>query len=704
MNTLGPHSSPSPAGPHRNPALAAGLALFLAVGLAGCGGGGDSTAPATNQPPLGEDSRPQTLAVSQPGELLSDMRQRLRERATLAPQAPGALWNPGSAAALPVAVSQGDGASVSFASPSGTWLQEPGVDEADLLKTDGNLLFMLRPALPLRVGAGNSLYGPLQVDVQRRLGSARVQPLQSVVLPADSRLDADQGGLVLSEDGRSLAVLTRVGDGSAGICAPDGTCLAPLPDSLGPLPNAQLSVQRLDVSDPADTTRARAGTRVVLDGQLLATRRIGNALYVVSLHQPRLAWDTLPPNASPADREAALTSLTAADLLPRVKVDGGTPSPLVDETDCWVQRRNASLAVELTTVTVFDLSSPTLAHRSRCFAGGAEAVYVSAGSLYLASTRQAYVASSLVRMTYPVEMSTDIHKFSLAGGDVAYRGSAVVPGHLGWDWQRKSLRLSEWNGDLRVLSFTGQRGWAQLADALTVVDGPDPSPATLTVLRENAAARELVTVATLPNAARPAPLGKPGEQVYAVRFVGPRGYLVTFRTVDPLYVLDLSNPADPQVLGELEVPGFSDHLFPLNDRLLLGVGRDVVAGNTLGGLKFSLFDVGRPTQPLELASTVVGQAGSSSALDASRHGLNLQVVDGVARIALPVLEAGATWSDWHDGLQRFEVTLATGQMQNLGMLGRRASPAGVDISHQRGLVQGDEAFHLRDDGLSAYGW
>jgi hypothetical protein len=503
-------------------------------------------------------------------------------------------------------------------------------------------------------------------------------------------------------------VLTRLAGGTGGSCRPDGVCQAPLPEPGLPLPGPQLSVQRIDVSDPA---AARSGTRVVLDGQLLATRRLGDQLVVVSLHQPRLAWEALPMNATVAEREAALAALKVEELLPQVRVDDEPARPLVTETDCWVQPRNASLAVEITTVTVFDLRSPTLAQRSRCFAGGAEAVYVAAGSLYLASTRQAYVARSLVDMLYPEDMHTDIHKFSLGGEDeagVQYRGSAQVDGHLGWDWQRKSLRMSEWNGDLRVLTFTGREGWARLNDALpqteTQTPRPEPSPATLTVLREDPAARALVTVATLPNAQRPQALGKPGEQVYAVRFVGARGYVVTFRTVDPLYVLDLSNPADPQVLGELEVPGFSDHLFPLSDRLLLGVGRDVLADNTLGGVKLSLFDVGQPTQPLELASTVLGQAGSASALDASRHGLNLQRVGNITRITLPLLQSASPWADWSDGLQRFEVNLASGELSTLSMLGRRDSPGGVDIAHQRGLVMGDEVFHLRDDGLSVFGW
>jgi FAD/FMN-containing dehydrogenase len=86
-------------------------------------------------------------------------------------------------------------------------------------------------------------------------------------------------------------------------------------------------------------------------------------------------------------------------------------------------------------------------HRSR--------VHDGRGTLYLATTRYVYTIRSLTVMIYPQTMSTDIHKFALVAGDVAYRGSGVVTGHLGWDYDRKSYRLSEHNGDLRVLTYTG---------------------------------------------------------------------------------------------------------------------------------------------------------------------------------------------------------------------------------------------------------
>ena len=123
------------------------------------------------------------------------------------------------------------------------------------------------------------------------------------------------------------------------------------------------------------------------------------------------------------------------------------------------------------------------------------------------------------------------------------------------------------------------------------------------MLRESTVDRTLVTLATLPNDQHPEPLGKAGEQVHAVRFVGARGYLVTFRTIDPLYVLDLSNPTDPRTAGSLDVAGFSDYLFPLSDALLFGVGRSVDASGRAAGIQLGVFDVADAGHPTSVATT-----------------------------------------------------------------------------------------------------
>ena len=111
----------------------------------------------------------------------------------------------------------------------------------------------------------------------------------------------------------------------------------------------------------------------------------------------------------------------------------------------------------------------------------------------------------------------------------------------------------------------------------------------------------------------------PGETIFAARFMGDKAYLVTFETMDPLFVIDLSNPKKPKVLGELKIPGFSNYLHPLDDKHLLGIGQDTEAGEFEGrefistkGLKLAIFDVSNVNKPKEKYSVVLGSRGSWS--------------------------------------------------------------------------------------------
>lgn len=104
-----------------------------------------------------------------------------------------------------------------------------------------------------------------------------------------------------------------------------------------------------------------------------------------------------------------------------------------------------------------------------------------------------------------------------------------------------------------------------------------------------------------------------GERIYAVRFAGEKGYVVTFRQTDPLYTLDLSNPADPRVRGELKIPGYSAYLHPVAEDRLLGVGQDTTEEGRTKGAQVSLFDVSDLATPRRLAVADLGEYSTSSA-------------------------------------------------------------------------------------------
>lgn len=637
--------------------LAAGLLALLTA----CGGsGGDGSTAAGGA----------ALQASQPGELVATVQEQLRRLS-----AQGRL-----SASVPVDVmvaSPVAGAAPAGAGRSSTLVQEDGVDEPDLLQSRGDRLYALS-----RLDAG-----PV-VDAHRRASDGRVSRVAGVSLALDSASYTRPDGMVLNTDGSALTVVSQQWTYSP-VGEPCEVCL-----TLPMRASSHVAIHRVDVSDPA---QPRAGERLRMDGQLVDSRRIGDLLVVVARHNPLLPVQTLPAGATPAQREAAIAALTATDLLPRLSRNGGAPQPLLADTDCWLQTANASDWVQLTTITLIDLKSPTLAATSRCFLGGSEAIYLSTANLYVATSRWRTASDTPGIAPMPAGMETDIHKFALSGGSVSYRASGSVQGHLGWDRDRMSYRLSEHAGDLRVLSYTGSLGWGRTVDPATA-----PSPAQLTVLRERTSDRTLQAVATLPNAKRPALLGKPGEQVYGVRFVGPRGYLVTFRRTDPLYVLDLGDPADPRVVGELEVTGVSDWLYPLPNGQLLGVGREADTSGRALGLKVALFDLRDPAKPTQRAAVTLGEAGSTSALDYTRHGLNLLQVGDVARVALPVMLADTGGHTM--GLQQLDVDTAAGTISPRGLANATRTPRIWDLPDQRSLQIDGWVYHLVDGTVLGQAW
>ncbi len=679
-------------------AAALGLSVSL---LAGCGGSsGDPTPPPSGR---GENA----LAASQPGELLAYVKDKLRARQAQRLVSPGVAFAGGGAPALTVAASPSGNSLLR----SGTTVQEPGIDEDDLIKSDGEFIYTLDTTLR---GANGQASPRLQAH--RRGADGRIEATATLALPGDAQaLPVTRGMLLAASAGASLSAgpsgrrIAVLGENVTLLAGPD-PCLA-LVDCTGgptilPAPGIASSDVLLQLVEASGTGGLAAGDRISISGRLIGSRLVGNTLYLVSTHAPQLAVEALPATATEAEREALLARLAVSDVLPTIRINGGAALALFADTDCLVQAKNASLGIELTSITEVDLASPTFSQRSRCVVGGTEAVYMSARSLVLATTRYAYNegtnpgnGSGALLWRYPLDISTDLHKFALESAGLVYRGSGSVTGHLGWDLHRKPYRISEHNDDLRVLSFTGDLGWGLVPER-----GTPPSPATLTVLRERPSDQTLQEVSRLPNAQRPALLGKAGEQIYAVRFAGDRAYLVTFRQIDPLYLLDLSNPADPKVVGELSAPGFSDYLYPLDGGLLFGVGRQASATGVTGGVKVALFDVRDPTQPRELAVQVFGERGSASGLDFGPHGLNMLTVGSVTRIALPLFVSATAPAASQQGLQRIEVDTAARAMSLKPMMPASATAQPWDLWGERSLQIGAQLYWLSQGQLGGWDW
>jgi hypothetical protein len=361
--------------------------------------------------------------------------------------------------------------------------------------------------------------------------------------------------------------------------------------------------------DVADPVRPRVARTVTMSGRLQATRVADGRLWAVLGGQARLdgfdwSWRDVAAN------ERWLAALTVERVLPTWRVDDGPVAPLLDGDACWLQPAAPGGVGATSSVVSIDLAAPENRPAGRCLVAPVETVYMTTDALYLTTTRYPSTATpGASRVAIAAEPVTDVHRLALAGGTVAYRGSGSVPGRLGTGADTGRFMLSADGPRLRVVS---QRDGAGSA-----------GPAVLSVL-EDMGQGELKTIATLPNARRPEPIGKPGERVHAVRFAGPRAYVVTFRRIDPVYVIDLADPTDPRVLGALEVPGFSERLVPLTGTLLLGVGHDSQpwqGADLQTGVRVSLIDVADPARPVERASRTIGGRGSRSASDFTPHGI-----------------------------------------------------------------------------------
>ena len=669
-----------------------GALLTTVLAFSACGGGSSGGADSTPPP-----ASPMALQASPPGALLSYVQGKLLAQVDKGLDFSGynSFYRGGELVTFTAATSCDSGAK-SFSS---TTLQEGGVEEADLMKTNGSRVFSLTVDTP-----GDWRLNTLRVD--RRLGDGSLQADGTLALGGTDSIE----GLQITTQGERVVLLGQSEQWYtlAGLTTQARTLGATFAPT--PMTPPQTVVELVDAKPGQALSKTHS---VRIDGQMVDSRMIGDTLYLVTSWYPRL--DVVPASGSTTERKGAIASLTNRDLLPSITVarlGAGAFSltePLMADSDCYLQTQNASYGVQLTTITAFNLASPSLERSSRCFLGGTEAFYMSAKSIYLATSRYE-VANKGGIMAYPVQTSTDIHKFAISGMSISYRGSGEVPGHLGWDAEKTSYRLSEHLGDLRVLTYTNQFGW------FGELDGADASskasPAILSVLREDSAAAKLQTIGTLPNSQRPAPIGLSGEQVYAVRFLGERAYVVTFRRTDPLYILDLSNPSDPKTSGELKTNGYSDYLLPVGDGLLLGVGKDANAEGRVQGVKLSLFDVANASAPKELATRVLGKAGSSSALDFSRHGVNLMSINGVTRVALPVMVAetpdpysNGTWfRPTYQGLARFDINIAGKTLVERPILIGQTYASDVDsmvygwLGHERSVQLDDTVHYLTGQG------
>ncbi len=494
-----------------------------------------------------------------------------------------------------------------------TNLQESDVDEGDLVKNDANTAYVFA------TNANGLRNGKIRAaSINPGLGA--VNEFQLSAASEERNLDIAQ--LYLDES-RLIAITSegQYGFGDVGLL---------------PYPGNPLSGETdIEIFDRSNALNPRSIWRAKFDGSLVSSRKIGSQLYLVKRYAPVL------PNYRPfatdpaviAENQNIINSASLTTLLPTKRINNGVASAVVAASEVLLPPvSNRVITAQYVIVTRINLANPS-DQESSVMLGSVDAIYVSAKNIYLATSRAQPNFDTSLGLIWNGYSSTDIHQIPLLNGRVQPTASGVVEGFLdrGFDDSRGAMRFSEHNDALRVMTVGNHFG-ASGVNRLSVLS---PSTVVPGVLR---------TESVLPNNNRPEPIGKIGEFLYATRFAGERLYAVTFLTIDPLYVIDIANARDPKIVGQLEIPGYSDYLHPLDNNLLLGFGKDALADSSFGdgrgawyqGLQISLFDVSNPAQPRQLQNLKFGKRGSESAVLQGHHGLSILRTDFGYQFAVPM--------------------------------------------------------------------
>lgn len=482
----------------------------------------------------------------------------------------------------------GDDAAQSAPGFSQTTTQEFGVDEADVVKTDGTFLYMLSGGRLriVRLHPADQLASISEVELD---GVGRELFLDGDLVVVLS----EQYGGMLFDDVISMGTSDAIGD----------VVIVGGPGGFAPASRPQTIVTLVDVSD-AESPQVRSRTR--FDGSMASSRMIAGSLYVVIANFQRFFHDVMPMLGRPQLDVSAVDLETLLPDFERIDADG---TRTAGDVLTWEDLYRPEDADGFGIVSVIGMVPRDGA------AFDAVGVVAEPGLIY--SSREAlYLTDTNFDLFENSRRNTNIHKLAYQDGQAVPVATGRVPGRI-----LNQYSMSEFGGFLRVAATVRPNG---LSDGLFAVPHND-----VYVLAQEGDA--LNVVGSVEGIA-------PRETIQSARFIGDRGYVVTFEQVDPLFTLDLSDPTDPRVVGELKVPGFSTFIVPMDQDHLLTVGQfipDDAAFFRPWGVQLSIFDVSDFAAPVLADSVVLGE-GSGAFSEALHNPKAFTYFAESGLVALPV--------------------------------------------------------------------
>lgn len=528
--------------------------------------------------------------------------------------------------------------------------QVEGVDESDMVKTDGQYMYSIIAGTSVKI-----------VDIRNP---------QKMEVAAEIKPDDDfyPSQLFLHDD-----LLIVLGDKMMRYPDESGAAdKSAARDQIMPM-NSLTTVRLYNIGKPEKPEFIR---EIGVEGYLKSARKTDGKLYLVTNVFPNL-W--------------AMNEIEGDALRPRI----------IDSTDKekeFMEFKDISIlpgAVDpsYSVIAAIDLASPKIAElKTKGFLGSSDQMYMTKDHLYLTALKYETGTNSRGVETMiwnPGKADTEIFKFKLDGTDVELYQSAELEGTI-----LNQFSMDEYKGNFRVVMTEGNM-W----------DGKNPSKNHLYILNE-----KMETTGSVKGLAE-------GERIYSARFMGDKAYMVTFRETDPLFVIDVADPSNPKVLGELKIPGFSNYLHPLDENHLIGFGYETVAQkNPSGGepliltkgMKISLFDVTDFHNPKEKAIEVIGGRGTYSALQYDHKALFQHKKRNLFGFPVSIYEEGAEEFEVDykgSGALVYEITPDRGIVLKGDLVKQKSSAEQYEDWEkqiQRLVYSGDSVFTLSMNEIKSY--
>lgn len=465
---------------------------------------------------------------------------------------------------------------------SDTTTQEEGVEESDVVKTDGRHLYVISPRNQdsvLRIVALGA-NGETQLLSETKLeGYGRDLYLHGNVIVA-----------LTSGGGYAYPIFFDGVGGGAGVVSDD---IQPISADIGIIAPDDFVFERpftrTTVLDVSNRSSPRVLSSTKFDGSVASSRMVAGVMHLVLANYQDYYYDVIPRLGVPGLDVSNIDAQTMLPKFTRTNADGTT------ESGNLVSWQNLYRPADPDGFGVVSVVNLDVDDDAKFVATGVVAepglIYSSTEALYLTDTNYDWQGRN--------RTNTDIYKFKFEGRGATPVAFGSVPGRI-----LNQYSMGEYNNHLRVAT-TIDPTW--FFDENTGTGGQvTQSSNNVYILGQTNSALDIV--GRIENIA-------PGESIQSARFLGDRGYLVTFLQIDPLFTVDLADPANPRVVGELKVPGFSTFLTPIDANHILAVGQYVPPPETPGnwGVQLSIFDVTDFANPALKSNVILGADANMSA-------------------------------------------------------------------------------------------